>query len=165
VNATAPAWYHPGRSGTIALGPKPLAYFGALHPRVIAAFDLKGPVAGFEIFLDAIPKPKARATKAKGKLDASDLMAIERDFAFIVDSGVAAAEIVKAARGADRALIESVEVFDLYEGKGVPDGKKSIAVAVRLQPRERTLTEAEIDAIAQKIVSAVGKATGGVLRS
>ncbi len=165
TNAGAPSWYHPGRSGTIALGAKPLAFFGELHPRIIAAFDLKGPVAAFEIFLDAIPEAKARPTKARPKLEASDLMAVERDFAFIVDANVAAGEIVKAARGADRQLITSVDVFDLYEGKGVPEGKKSLAIAVRLQPKERTLTDAEIETIAQKIVSAVAKATGGSLRS
>jgi phenylalanyl-tRNA synthetase beta chain len=165
VQAGAAAWYHPGRSGTIALGTKPLAFFGELHPRILGAFDLKGPVAGFEIFLDAIPEPKPRATKARAKLDASDLMAVERDFAFILDAGIAADQVVKAARAADRQLIERVEVFDLYEGKGVPEGKKSLAIAVRLQPKERTLTDAEIELIAQKIVSAVAKATGGVLRS
>ena len=165
VQATAPAWYHPGRSGTIAMGPKPLAYFGELHPRIIAAFDLKGPVSGFEILLDAIPEPKLRPAKARPKLEASDLMAVERDFAFIVDAKVAADAVVKAARSADRALIERVDVFDLYEGKGVPEGKKSLAIAVRLQPKEHTLTESEIDAVAQKIVSAVAKAAGGVLRS
>ena len=165
VQAGAAPWYHPGRSGTIALGTKPLAYFGELHPRILAAFDLKGPVAGFEIFLDALPEPKPRATKARAKLDASDLMAVERDFAFILDAGVAADQVVKAARAADRQLIERVEVFDLYEGKGIPEGKKSLAIAVRLQPKDRTLTDAEIEAIAQKIVSAVTKATGGMLRS
>jgi len=165
VQATAPAWYHPGRSGTIALGPKALAYFGELHPRIISAFDLKGPVAGFEIFLDAIPEPKQRPTKARAKLEASDLMPVERDFAFIVDAPVSAQDLVKAAKGADRQLIDRVDVFDVYEGKGVPDGKKSLAIAVTLQPKERTLTDAEIDAIAQKIVSAVAKATGGILRS
>jgi len=165
VQAGAAPWYHPGRSGTIALGPKPLAFFGELHPRILAAFDLKGPVSGFEIFLDAIPEPKPRATKARAKLDASDLMAVERDFAFVLDAGVPADQVVKAARATDRQLIERVEVFDLYEGPGVPRGKKSLAIAVRLQPKERTLTDAEIETIAQKIVSAVTKATGGVLRS
>jgi phenylalanyl-tRNA synthetase beta chain len=165
VQANTAAWYHPGRAGTIALGPKALAYFGELHPRIIAAFDLKGPVAGFEIFLDAIPEPKARAGKARAKLDASDLMAVERDFAFIVDSAIAADAVVKAARTADRQLIERVDIFDVYEGKGVPEGKKSLAISVRLQPKERTLTDAEIDSTAQKIVSAVAKATGGILRS
>jgi phenylalanyl-tRNA synthetase beta chain len=165
VQAGAHPWYHPGRSGTIALGPKVLATFGELHPRIIAAFDLKGPVCGFEIFLDAIPEPKARPTKARAKLEPSDLMAVERDFAFILDAGIAAESVVKAARGVDRQLIERVELFDLYEGKGVPEGKKSLAIAVRLQPKERTLTDAEIEAVGQKIVSAVTKATGGILRS
>jgi phenylalanyl-tRNA synthetase beta chain len=165
VQAGAAAWYHPGRSGTIAMGPKPLAYFGELHPRIAAAFDLKGPVCAFEIFLDAIPEPKAKPTKARGKLDASGLMAVERDFAFVVDATVTADAIVKAARSVDRQLIEAVSTFDLYEGKGVPQGKRSLAIAVRLQPKERTLTEAEIDAVAQKIVNAVTKATGGILRS
>jgi phenylalanyl-tRNA synthetase beta chain len=165
VQAGAAPWYHPGRSGTIALGPKPLAFFGELHPRILAAFDVKGPVSGFEIFLDAIPEPKPRASKARAKPDASDLMAVERDFAFVLDTGIPADQVVKAARAADRQLIERVEVFDLYEGKGVPEGKKSLAIAVRLQPKERTLTDAEIEVIAQKLVSAVAKATGGVLRS
>jgi phenylalanyl-tRNA synthetase beta chain len=165
VQAPAPHWYHPGRSGTIALGPKALAHFGELHPAVIAAFDLKGPVAGFEIFLDAIPEAKSRSGKARSKLEASDLMPVERDFAFVVDTKVAAQDVVKAARGADRQLIERVDVFDVYEGKGVPEGKKSLAVAVKLQPRERTLTDAEIEAVAQKIVTAVTKATGGTLRA
>ena len=161
----APSWYHPGRSGTIALGAKPLLHFGELHPRIIAALDLKGPVAGFEIFLDAIPEAKAKSGKARAKLDLSDLMPVERDFAFVVDSKVAAQDVVKAARGADRQLIERVDVFDVYEGKGVPEGKKSLAIAVKLQPKERTLTDAEIEAVAQKIVTAVTKTTGGTLRS
>lgn len=165
VQAGAAAWYHPGRSGTIAMGPKPLAFFGELHPRIAAAFDLKGPVSVFEIFLDAIPEPKTKPTKARGKLESSDLMAVERDFAFLLDTSVAADAVVKAARSVDRQLIETVSVFDLYEGKGVPEGKKSLAIAVRLQPKDRTLTEAEIDATAQKIVTAVTKATGGILRS
>ena len=139
--------------------------FGELHPRIIAAFDLKGPVAGFEIFLDAIPEAKAKPTKARPKLEASDLMALERDFAFIVNADVAADQIVKAAKGVDRQLIARVDPFDVYEGKGVPEGKKSLAIAVTLQPKERTLTDAEIEAVAQKIVSAVAKATGGTLRS
>jgi phenylalanyl-tRNA synthetase beta chain len=165
VKAGAAPWYHPGRSGTVALGPKVLAYFGELHPRIVSAFDLKGPVAGFEIFLGTIPGPKARATKARAKLEASDLMAVTRDFAFVVDAAISAEQVVKAARSADRQAIEGVELFDLYEGQGVPAGKKSLALAVTIQPKERTLTEAEIDAIAQKLVSAVTKATGGVLRS
>ena len=165
VKAPAAPWYHPGRSGAISAGPKPLAFFGELHPRIIAAFDLKGPISAFEVFLDAIPAARSRGSRTRPRLDASDLMPLERDFAFVVDSGVSADQVVKAARGADRKLIEAVELFDLYEGKGVPEGKKSLAIAVTIQPQERTLTDAEIDEIAQKIVNAVAKATGAVLRS
>jgi phenylalanyl-tRNA synthetase beta chain len=163
VTAGAPAWFHPGRSGTIALGPKQLAWFGELHPRILAAFDLKIPVAGFEINLDAIPEPKAR--KGGAAFVPSPFQAIERDFAFVVDAKVPAGEIVKAAKMADRALIESVSVFDVYEGKTLGEGKKSIAIAVRVQPKDKTLTEAEIEALAGRIVAAVTKATGASLRS
>jgi len=162
VTAGAPAWFHPGRSGTIALGPKQLAWFGELHPKILAAFDLKIPVAGFEINLDAIPEPKKKARTA---FVPSPFQAIERDFAFVVDAKVPAGEIVKAAKMADRALIESVSVFDVYEGKNLGEGKKSIAIAVRVQPKDKTLTEAEIEALAGKIVAAVTKATGASLRS
>jgi len=164
--AGAAPWYHPGRSGTLSLGPQTiLAYFGELHPKIIAAFDLKGPVAGFEIFLDAIPEAKTRDGKGRAALELSDLPAVERDFAFVVDAGVTAEQIVKAARSVDRALIEQISVFDVYEGKGVPEGKKSLAISVRMQPRNRTLTDAEIEDMTRKIVAAVIKATGGTLRS
>jgi phenylalanyl-tRNA synthetase beta chain len=162
--AGAAPWYHPGRSGTLALGPTVLAYFGELHPRIIAAFDLKGPAAGFEIFLDAIPEMKAKG-KARAPLEASDFPAVERDFAFVLDRGVTADAVIRAARSVDRQLIERVGVFDVYEGKGVPEGKKSLAISVRLQPKDKTLTDDEIEAIAKKIVAAVGKATGGTLRT
>jgi phenylalanyl-tRNA synthetase beta chain len=162
VTAGAPSWFHPGRSGTIALGPKQLAWFGELHPKILAAFDLKIPVAGFEINLDAIPEPKKKARTA---FVPSPFQAIERDFAFVVDAKVPAGEIVKAAKMADRALIESVAVFDVYEGKNLGEGKKSIAIAVRVQPKDKTLTEAEIEALAGKVVAAVTKATGAILRS
>ena len=164
VKPGAAAWYHPGRSGTLALGPKVLAHFGELHPKVIAAFGLKGPAAAFEIFLDAIPEPKAKG-KARVPFAPSPFQPVERDFAFLLDAKVSADEVIKAAKSAERALIERVDVFDLYEGKGIPEGKKSLAIAVRLQPKDRTLTDAEIDSIAQKIVAAVSKATGGSLRS
>ena len=160
----AASWYHPGRSGTLALGPKVIAYFGELHPKVLAAFDLKGPASAFEIFLDAVPEPKT-TSKARPIFTPSPFQAVERDFAFVLDANVAADELIKAAKAAERALIERVEVFDVYEGKGIPEGKKSLAISVRLQPRDRTLTDAEIDAIAQKIIAAVTKATGAVLRS
>jgi len=162
ITQGAPGRYHPGRSGTIAMGPKVIAQFGELHPKVLAAFDLKVPAAGFEIFLDAIPDAKSKG-KAKPLFQPSPFQAIERDFAFVVDAKVAAGEIVKAVKLADRALIEQVTVFDVYEGKGVPEGQKSIAVAVRIQPKDATLTDAEIEALAQKIVAATLK-LGATLR-
>ncbi|HXC57457.1 MAG TPA: phenylalanine--tRNA ligase subunit beta [Rhizomicrobium sp.] len=176
VKAGAPAWYHPGRSGTLALGPpaassaavgrnkNTLAWFGELHPRVLAAFDLKGPVAAFEVILDAIPDAKARG-KARSTFTPSPYQAIERDFAFVTDARVTADDVLRAARSADRNLIEAAGLFDVYEGKGVPEGRKSLAIAVRIQPRDRTLTEPEIEAVMQKIVAAVTKATGAILRS
>ncbi len=162
VTQGAPGWYHPGRSGTIAMGPKVIAQFGEIHPKVQAAFDLKVPVAGFEIFLDAIPEAKSKGN-AKPLFAPSPFQAIERDFAFVVDAKVAAGDIVKAVKLADRALIDTVTVFDVYEGKGVPEGQKSVAVAVRIQPRDTTLTEAEIESLAQKIIAAAMK-LGATLR-
>ncbi len=162
ITQGGPAWYHPGRSGTIAMGPKVIAQFGEIHPKVLAAFDLKGPAAGFEIFLDAIPDAKSKG-KAKPLFAPSPFQAIERDFAFVVDAKLAAGEIVKAVKTADRNQIDSVTVFDVYEGKGVPEGKKSVAVAVRIQPKDATLTEADIESLAQKIVAATIK-LGATLR-
>jgi phenylalanyl-tRNA synthetase beta chain len=163
VTQGGPGWYHPGRSGTVAMGPKVIAQFGELHPKVLAALDLKVPAAGFEIFLDAIPEPKAKG-RARPLFSPSPFQAIERDFSFVVDANVPAGEIVKAVRLADRNLIEQVSVFDVYEGKGVPEGQKSIAVAVRIQPRQATLTDGEIEALAKKIVGAALK-LGASLRS
>lgn len=161
----APSWYHPGRSGQLKLGPKTvIARFGELHPRVLSAMELKTPAAAFEVMIDAIPLPKAKATKTKPPLLLSDYPAVERDFAFVLDLRVPAGDVVKAAQGADKALIESVSVFDAYEGEGLGAGRKSLAIAVRLQPKEKTLTEAEIEAVGAKIVAAVAKATGGILR-
>ncbi|CAN5302056.1 phenylalanine--tRNA ligase subunit beta [soil metagenome] len=164
AHAGAPDWYHPGRSGALKLGDRVMAYFGELHPEIVAAADLKGPVVAFEVFLDAPPLPKAKASKARPKLVLSPFQPLERDFAFLVDAGVDADKLVRAARTADKALITGARVFDLYAGKGVPDGKKSLAIAVTLQPVERTLTDAEIEAVSNKIVAQVVKATGAVLR-
>jgi phenylalanyl-tRNA synthetase beta chain len=164
AQAGAPDWYHPGRSGALKLGDRVMAYFGELHPEIVTAADLKGPVAAFEVFLDAPPLPKAKASKARPKLVLSPFQPLERDFAFLVDAGVDADKLVRAARNADKTLIAGARVFDLYAGKGVPEGKKSLAVAVTLQPVERTLTDAEIEAVSNKIVAQVAKATGAVLR-
>ena len=164
AQAGAPDWYHPGRSGAIKLGDRVMAHFGELHPEIAAVADLKGPVAAFEVFLDAPPPPKAKASKARPRLVLSAFQPVERDFAFLVDTTVEAEKMVRAARNADKALISAARVFDLYAGKGVPDGKKSIAITVTLQPVERTLTDAEIEAVSAKIVAAVVKATGAQLR-
>jgi len=161
-----PAWFHPGRSGTIQIGPQNvLGYFGELHPRALAALKAEGPLAAFEVILDKIPEPKAKATRAKPLLELSPFQPVTRDFAFMVDSSEKAADIVRAAQNVDKKLITAVTVFDVYEGKGIEPGKKSIAIAVTLQPREKTMTDAEIDALGAKIVAEVAKKTGGVLRA
>ena len=160
-----PAWFHPGRSGTIQIGPQNiLGYFGELHPGTIAALKAEGPMVAFEVILERIPEPKARPTRAKPLLELSQFQPVERDFAFVVASTVKAADIVRAAQNVDKKVISNVVVFDVYEGKGIEPGKKSIAIAVTIQPREKTLTDAEIDALSGKIVAEVTKRTGGVLR-
>jgi phenylalanyl-tRNA synthetase beta chain len=160
-----PAWFHPGRSGTIQIGPQNvLGHFGELHPRAIAGLKAEGPLVAFEVILEKIPEPKARPTRAKPLLDVSAFQPVERDFAFVVDNSVKAADIVRAAQNVDKKLVTNVVVFDLYEGKGIDPGKKSIAIAVTIQPREKTMTDAEIETLAGKIVAEVTKRTGGVLR-
>jgi phenylalanyl-tRNA synthetase beta chain len=163
VKSGAPSWYHPGRSGTLALGNRVLAHFGEVHPALLDIFDLKGPASAFELFLDAIPEPKAKS-RARSVFQPSSFPAVERDFAFVLDARVNAEDVVRSARNVDRVLIERVEIFDVYQGVGVPEGRKSLAISVRLQPRDRTLTEAEIEGVSGKIVAAVAKATGGTLR-
>lgn len=166
VVAGGPEWLHPGRSGRIQLGPKAIfGHFGELHPSVLKALDAKGPLVAFEITLDALPAPKAKATKTKPKLVLSGFQPLTRDFAFLVDADVEAAAIVRAAQGAERGLIADVAVFDVYEGERVDAGRKSVAIAVTLQPREKTLTDAEIEAISSKIVGEVAKKTGATLRA
>jgi phenylalanyl-tRNA synthetase beta chain len=161
-----PAFLHPGRSATIQLGPKlVLGWFGELHPTTLEALDVEGALAVSEVYLDRVPKPKARATLSKPKLELSPFQPVTRDFAFIVDRGLLAEAILRAAEGADKDLISKVDVFDVYEGKGVEAGKKSVAIAVTLQPREKTLTDEEIDAVAKKVVTEVTKRTGAVLRA
>ncbi len=161
-----PPWLHPGRSGTIQIGPQNiLGHFGELHPRTIAGLKAEGPLVGFETILEKIPEPKARPTRAKPLLELSPFQPVERDFAFVVDSAVKAADIVRAAQNVDRKLISNVVIFDVYEGKGIEPGKKSIAIAITMQPREKTMTDAEIEALSGKIVAEVTKRTGGVLRA
>ncbi len=165
VQQGAAPWYHPGRSGTLTLGPKNvLAFFGELHPRVVEAMGLSGRVAAFEVTLDAIPPSRRKATRAKPALDASDFMPVRRDFAFVVDADVAADKLLRAAKGADKALISGASIFDVFEGASLGEGKKSLAIEVTLQPRDATMTDKEIDAVSDKIIAAVKKATGAELR-
>ncbi|MGM4983332.1 phenylalanine--tRNA ligase subunit beta [Hyphomicrobiales bacterium] len=160
-----PAWYHPGRSGTIKMGPKVvLGYFGEFHPKTLEALDVSGALAGFEVYIDAMPEPKKKATRTKPALELSPFQAVKRDFAFVVDKTVEAGAIVRAAVGADRKLVTGVNVFDIFEGASLGEGKKSIAIEVQIQPAERTLTDEDFEALTQKIVANVTKATGGVLR-
>ena len=166
IIAGGPSYLHPGRSGTIQLGPKNiLAHFGELHPAACEALGIEGPVAVSEVILDRIPAPKTRPTRAKPPLTLSPFQPVARDFAFIVDRNVAAVDIVRAAQSADKNLVSAVDVFDLYEGKGIEAGKKSLAISITIQPTEKTLTDAEIEAIAGKIVAEVSKKTGATLRS
>ncbi|MEA2875074.1 MAG: phenylalanyl-tRNA synthetase beta chain [Hyphomicrobiales bacterium] len=161
-----PSWLHPGRAGTIQIGPQNvLGYFGELHPRALDALDAEGPLMAFEVILECIPEPKAKPTRAKPALELSAFQPVTRDFAFVVERGVKAGDLVRAAQNVDKKLITNVTVFDVYEGKGIDPGKKSIAIAVTLQPRDKTMTDEEIDATGKKIVAEVSKRTGGVLRA
>ncbi|MER8477312.1 phenylalanine--tRNA ligase subunit beta [Mesorhizobium sp. M1163] len=165
IEAGSPAWYHPGRSGTIKLGPKViLGTFGEFHPKTLEALDVSGPLCGFEVFIDAVPEPKAKPTRTKPRLDLSAFQAVKRDFAFVVDKAVEAGTLVRAALAADRKLISGVSVFDVFEGAALGATKKSIAIEVSIQPVEKTLTDEDFEALAKRIVENVGKQTGGVLR-
>jgi phenylalanyl-tRNA synthetase beta chain len=153
-------WWHPGRSARLQLGPRTVvAEFGAVHPRVLKALDADGPMLAFEIVLDVVPEPrvKAGATKARGTADLPNLMPLTRDFAFVVEDGRAAGDLVRAVAGADKALIAEVRVFDVYRGTGVPEGSKSVAIEVVIQPREATLTDADIEALSARVVAAADK--------
>jgi phenylalanyl-tRNA synthetase beta chain len=161
----APAWFHPGRSATLRLGPKiVLAQFGEVHPETLRSLDIAAPVAAFEVFLGALP-PQRKKGAARAALEAADLLPVRRDFAFVLDAAVPAGDVVKAALAVDKKLITGVSVFDLFEGESLGQGKKSLALEVTLQPREKTLTDEEIEAVAAKVIAAVGKATGGAIRT
>jgi phenylalanyl-tRNA synthetase beta chain len=166
AQGSAAPWWHPGRSARLQLGPKAvLAEFGALHPTALAALDAEGPIYGFEIWLEAVPEPKRKAVKTRPALTLSPFMPLRRDFAFVVDAGVAAADLARAVQGADEALIDRVWVFDVYTGEGVPAGKTSLALEVTIQPTDHTLTEPEIEALSSRIVAAAEKAVGAKLRA
>jgi phenylalanyl-tRNA synthetase beta chain len=161
-------WFHPGRSGAVSLGPNVLATFGEVHPKILSVMDIKGPAMAFTIQIANVPMPKVK-TPTKPALTISDLQAVDRDFAFVVDKGVEALTLVNAAMGADKTLVEAVRVFDQFGGDKAEAqmgaGKKSIAITVRLQPSDHTLTEAEIDGVSARIIEKVTKATGGTLRA
>ncbi|WP_339819023.1 phenylalanine--tRNA ligase subunit beta [Sulfitobacter dubius] len=160
----ADEWWHPGRHGNICLGPKKvLGVFGEVHPRVLAAMDVKGPAMAFTIWPTEVPLPR-KSGATRPALQISDLQAVERDFAFVVDADVEALTLVNAAKGADKSLIEDVRVFDEFIGGSVGEGKKSLAITVRLQPSDKTLKDADIEAVGAKVVEKVTKATGGLLR-
>ena len=164
----APDYFHPGRSAMLKLGPKnPLAAFGELHPKVLEGMDVKGPAVAVTVFLENLPAARAKGTTRRA-LAISNLQAVERDFAFVVDTSVEAGQIIKAAQGAEKVLIDAVEVFDVFEGRHAAeqlgDGKKSVAISIRLQPKTETLTDAQIEDVGTKIVANVAKVTGAVLR-
>ncbi len=162
LTTDAPGFFHPGRSAVVRQGPKTiLGAFGELHPRVLAELDLPGPMVAFTLNLDAVPDPKRRKKAAP---DLAPFQPLRRDFAFLADTAVAADAVLRAARGAERALITGVSLFDVYEGDKLPEGKKSIAIEVTFQPRERTLKDEEIEAVVRKVIAAVAKATGATLR-
>jgi phenylalanyl-tRNA synthetase beta chain len=162
VSADPPPWYHPGRAGRLRLGPVELGHFGEIHPDVLETFDAKGAAAAFEVFLDAVPAP--RSGRVRPPLKRSVFQPVERDFAFVVDRDLPSETLLRAARGVDRKLVGDIRLFDVYEGKGLPDGKKSLAITVTLQPQDATLTDAEIESFSKSLVAAVEKATGGTLR-
>jgi phenylalanyl-tRNA synthetase beta chain len=161
VSGEPPSWFHPGRAGVLRLGPTVLGHFGELHPEILAAYDIKGPVAAFEVFIEAAPLPRGGR---RPPLRLSVFQPVERDFAFVVNRDVPAETLLRAARGVDRKLVGDIRLFDVYEGKGLAEGKKSLAIAVTLQPQDATLTDAEIEAFSSRLVAAVEKATGGMLR-
>ncbi|HEX5377824.1 MAG TPA: phenylalanine--tRNA ligase subunit beta, partial [Phenylobacterium sp.] len=166
VQGASSDWWHPGRSARLQLGPRTVvAEFGELHPRILKALDVEGPLLGFELNLDAVPEPKRKSTKTKPAFQPSPLMPLSRDFAFLVDAKVPAGDLVRPIQAADKALIAEARVFDVYQGKGVPEGQKSVAVEVLVQPKDKTLTDAEIEALCGRIVAAAEKAVGARLRS
>ncbi len=165
VSTDAPAYYHPGRSGALRLGKNVLAYFGELHPSVLKKFGIKQRVVAFEVILDNIPMPRGNADKARKKLDLLPFQPVDKDMAFIVDKTVKAADVIAAARNADRTHISDVRIFDVYEGENLPEGKKSLALALTFQPVENTFSDSDIEVLMNKVCVEIGKKFGGELRN
>lgn len=164
ITTDAPSYYHPGRSGVIRLGKNVLAYFGELHPSILKALDIKTNVVAFEVFVENIPTPRDGKSKAKKKLELSTLQAVEKDLAFVVAKNIPAMNIYTAAKTADRDNISDVRIFDVYEGENLPEDKKSIAITVTFQPKDKSYTDSELETLMNKVISEVGKKTGAVLR-
>lgn len=165
VVAEAPAWYHPGRSGVIRLGPKNImAYFGEIHPSILKNLDVEGPLVAFEVMISNLPIPRAKTGSSRGALKISDFQSVERDFAFVVDKNIHAEQVIKIIKSVNKKLIDNISVFDIYEGAGIDKNKKSVAVNVRLQPADKTMTDEEIEVIRQQIITTVESKTGGILR-
>ncbi len=162
--ADVPSYYHPGRSGSLRLGKNVLAYFGELHPSVLKKMGIKQRVVAFEVLLDNIPAPRESAGKGRKKLELSQLQPLDKDLAFVVDKTVKAADIIAAAKNADRDYITDVRLFDIYEGENLPAGKKSVAIAFTMQPKDKTFTDQEIENMMNKVIVDVSKKTGGELR-
>ena len=160
----APSWYHPGRSGVFRLGKNVIAHFGEIHPSVLKAFGIKETVVAFEVFLGNIPLPRTKGT-ARKLLKTSSLQPVFKDLAFVLDANVDALSVIQTAKGADKELIEDVKIFDLYQGSNLPEGKKSIAIQLKIQPYNETLKDKDIEMVMGKVVSAIGKRLSGELRS
>ncbi len=165
VGAPEGAHWHPGRAGTLRLGPKQVvASFGELHPAFLKALRVEGPVLAIELALDALPAAKAKPTKTRAVLDKADQTPVRRDFAFVVEEKVPSADITRMAMKADPTLITAARVFDVYRGASIGEGKKSVAIEITLQPRGAAMTDEQIEAASQSIVKSVAKATGATLR-
>jgi phenylalanyl-tRNA synthetase beta chain len=162
-------WYHPGRSGLLSLGSvdgPELAYFGEIHPSITKKLDLRTDnVLGFEIFLDNIPESRKKIREAKPQFVVSDYQKVVRDFAFVIDEKYSSGEIIALVKKIDKQLIKTVKIFDVYQGDNIDTGKKSIAFSVTLEPKDKTLSDKDIDQISKKIISSVHKSTGATLRS
>ena len=165
ITTDAPAYYHPGRSGALRLGKNVIAYFGELHPLVLKKFGIKQRVVAFEVILDNIPLPRASNDKARKKLELSAFQPLDKDMAFIVDKAVKAADVIAAAKNADRAHITDVRIFDVYEGENLPEGKKSLALAMTFQPVENTFSDTDIEVLMKKVEQAVKSKFNAELRS
>jgi phenylalanyl-tRNA synthetase beta chain len=164
ITTDAPSWYHPGRSGVLRLGANVIACFGEIHPATIETLGIKGNYAGFEVFIERIPETRKKAGTAKKLRELNPLQPVFRDFAFTVDTSVQAADLVRAAKAADKALVTQVEIFDVYTGDKMEPGKKSVAISVTLQPKEQTLTDKDLETVSEKIITGITSKTGGALR-